>query len=287
MEQRFHFQSHLRISDSTVVSVFALPAAFFIAVPFMIYLIPGYYPTAALYRLVLFACLTLVLITIFAVKINRVLQSVEFILTEERVGYRSALKSTSIRLEDVAWFGRKNIAGVGGWTEIRDIHGTGIRIPSVVDRFPEMLTIVRERLKMLGKTDAFDQSDTDAMIRDAWIGEFSSRRTKPAMKTIFWITIGSMILSLVTAARIWGIPLLFVVTWAIMGAIFPLFAYLAANRALSLQIRHKLTYLSPESIDVSTTPIYARSALVFTCLYLLVGILFRAMVRRYMLLIGL
>ncbi len=288
MEQRFQLQSHLRISDSTVVSIFALPAAFFIAIPFMVYLIPGYYPTGALYRLVLFACLTLVLITLFAVKINRVLRSVEFILTDDRFGYRSALKSASIRLEDVAWFGRRKTAGLGGWTELRDIHGAGLRIPTVVEKLPDMLTALRDQLEKLGKSDTFDKSVTDSLIREAWILEFSSRRTKPAMKSIFWIVIAFMMLSLVTAARIWGVPLLFVVTWTIMGAIFPLLGYLAANRALSIQVRSKLRHSSsPETIEVPTIPIYARSAFVFVCLYLVVGILFRIMVHKYMLFNGL
>jgi hypothetical protein len=269
-ERVFYYQRHLRQSDLTIGLFFA---ALIIAVGLIPMLLPRLYLSsfAVMTRLSITASVTVLLVAILFIQLNRQFRQTCFIVTDEKIIKRSPWGTMEIFFEHVDRFYYKSRL-FGG---IKTGRHT-LRLPFIIDELPELIRLVQLRLTEQGNLDACNPREIKSFLLDATVSHLSTLRTFGALSALSDFTAFLLFFNGFIAYYFWHLPVLFIFGWMSFGAIFPLMGYLAVDFTISKKVRAEITK-DPEILpDPPSRATYLRMGLILGLLYLASGIFYRS-----------
>jgi|GEM_PF-1693657 hypothetical protein len=283
MEKTFHYQSYIfamaknlpRISFGLILLCWIPPVLLYLAV-FREFYMP-------LVRLSIVGSLTITFAALFLAMILNELCNTTYVVTDNSLIKKSPYKVKIVHFDRVIRFRYVKIPLLKGFGALM-VSGGAIRLPFIIDRLPECIETIKQRLDAQAKEDLYDPLNLHAFQTKALAHEESVRRVLGALATLSKISIGFAIEGAFVAQVFWNAPLRWALCWALTGLIFPCAGYIIAEAWLNRKTVRAIETLGRASlhnddnddaqlIDASNT--YWTIGTVTVIVYIAAGIVFK------------
>ena len=150
-----------------------------------------------------------------------------------------------------------------------------ITLPFSIHGIHDLILTINERLITLNKSNVLEEEKPGAMISAAHLRKFAYIREKKAFSPLVIITLILTAFNICIAYKYWGLELVPVFMWAVIGFITPLNAFAFGELLINRQVKAADGNLTEEQHGVLVLPNYLLSSLAFLVFYLGAGIAFR------------
>lgn len=273
MNSTFYYQRHLRNSNSFIVFIVCLGIATVSLLPLILDDILFewiHFPV----RLPVYLGLTMFFFGVLIFQINRELRGTTYTVTDDMLIKKSLWSTLGVYFSNVRQLRYKRLVLWQGLGTIKSEKMT-MRLPLVIENTSGLVSLIEERLVACGNTAAFDRAEIDNFKHDARINDLSTQRTVGVLRHLVLIIAFSILFNWVTAFRIWRLPVLYAVAWAIGGFITPLFSYLVSDYILSVKTERRILERTDCIPDLDASGVYYRVGLVAGAVHLVLGIIYR------------
>ncbi|MBD3317751.1 MAG: hypothetical protein GF344_18340 [Chitinivibrionales bacterium] len=229
-------------------------------------------------RLSLYLTITFAALGGLIVRIGRELKNTVFIVTNDRLVFRTPSCVRSILFEEVERFRCRRVGWFAGYGELQG-EKTTIRLPAVVRDLSGMVSLIRRFLDEAGRDSSYDRKEVEAFVLRSRVNDLSEERTFESMPSLLWIIVATTFFSFVVAFRIWQLPALTAIAWSLVGAVFPVASYLTANRLISAMTYRRMRAGDPHPESLEPERFFVSVGAAAFIAYLVLGIAFKACCR--------
>ena len=238
-----------------------------------------------LVRLALVGSLTVTFASLLIAMVLNELCNTLFIVSETSLVKKSPYKVRVIHFERAVAFRFVNIPLLKGFG-LLSVPETAIRLPFLIDRLPECIAAIKNRLDAHAKQGTYDTANLRTFSERAGRYGKSIYRMQRTLSPLFHIALWTMVGSGFVAQVFWNAAFPRILCWAFIGMVIPLLGYLAAeialNRLSSAQQTQTPEFLVDQSNDPESTVaerrVYRITAALTTLAYVAAGIVFKELI---------
>lgn len=203
--------------------------------------------------------------------IKKEVMKTEFILTTDRLIRKSPYRITVVRFSEIVSISFIPAPLIRGFFRIKTTQSS-LRIPLYLDNMTDFVDSLSTLLQI---SAGVTLNNMESARTRAIVYRNSYQRSLRAFYPLFAVTIMTVVGNAFIAGKLWELPLVPILFWAMCGLAFPLFAYFLADSSINRRCRkHPVSgtasYLSPAHD-------YLQYGLLVGILYLISGILFRSL----------
>ncbi len=238
---------------------------------------------ASALRTVIYLTVTAVSLLLFVFFIKREMRTMQFVLTDEHLMRTTFAGSKKIRLAAVQSVSLIRFPVNNGMMVVDSGQGT-ITVPLILQQISD-LTMRIETICAAGATACPADAATWQKIHQLGrLSERAARRSSAAFKPLLITVVSLLPVSAFIGTVFWNMSIIPLMLWSLAGPVFPLCAFAAADFRIRLRdaryARHaqKNGYEMTYGITDEDKRDYARSGLFFFSLYLIGGIMYKALV---------
>ncbi len=225
-------------------------------------------------RAALFLNLTAVTLIIFVLFVQKELRSVSFYISEEQLGYRSTSRGKQIRLAAISSVGLLRFPLGGGILVIESPEGS-LSIPLFIPGISDLVARLREYLPASAVAESDETIDWTTILRTCGRTESVTSRSLRVFRPVLSCAIAALPLNVFIGAVYWNTSVIPLMLWAVTGTLFPLATYGSAD--IILRLLSGRAGKVPPDVDYENR-LLIRAALAGGSIYLLCGILFKAII---------
>jgi|WetSurMetagenome_2_1015567.scaffolds.fasta_scaffold147824_2 hypothetical protein len=209
-----------------------------------------------------------------------------YTISDTAIVKKSPYRTSLIHFENVQRFLYFRLPLIHGFGVVK-VPGGSIRLPFIIEHMSACIEDIRKRLEACGKATAFSITNIEEFRSKAIIYELSVMRIVRTSPVLFQMVISFLAESALLAQVFWLMPLKWVVSWTLFGAVMPIIGFLIAegilnNIASRIAKRNRDSQVSISSAqffpDIDESTIYWSVAAIMAMVYLIAGILFKQFV---------
>lgn len=152
-----------------------------------------------------------------------------------------------------------------------------ILLPFSINGMHDLLLNLHEQLILNNKTETLDEPCPGSMLTSAQLRKHAYHREKKAFPTIILATFFLTFFNIFIAYKYWGLEIIPVLMWAIIGFLIPLNSFALAESLINGQIKKLQIQSSIKQLEETFHSMYLLSGLLFLMLYLAAGIYFKSL----------
>jgi hypothetical protein len=209
-----------------------------------------------------------------------------YAVSDTAIVKKSPYKTSLLHFENVTRFLYVRLPMINGFGLIKVPNGS-IRLPFIIDNLDDCIEDIRRRLANCGRLNAYDHRNIEEFKCRAVVNGISVHRMQRTIRALFQIVIGSIAQSAFIAQFFWEMPLKWVLSWTLIGAVLPVIAFVTAEMILNYfavrKARCNAASLLAESgadgkDELDESLLYWRVGAITAIIYVAAGIVFKSLV---------
>ncbi len=229
---------------------------------------------APLVRLSLNGSMMVVFFALLTSMINRELLKTVYVVNDDGVIKKTQYKIRIAQFSAITRFRHVKFPLINGYGAIEYSGGT-IRLPFIIEKLPECIGDIQNRLEARGKQHVYDAENIRIFKRKALISELTMQRTSRAFPALSRIALGFMAIGWLVAQNLWRLQFRWVIAWTVCGFIFPFSGFVCARWHIARSLERGMTGRDLTLPSIDEPKAYYLFGLGTFLAYLIAGIALR------------
>lgn len=228
-------------------------------------------------RAALFLNVTAVSLVLLILFMKRELRSVEFIINDEVIVRKGLTSLRQIRVSAIQTITMLKFPVTGGVIVI-ETPGGSLTVPLMLANISRFVTVLEQVCRHSEGAFRFSSTQLDDLMRIAKRTENRQQRASTMFGPLLSICITLLPVNVFVGAVFWDMSIVPLMMWSITGPLFPIVFYSLTSAVLIAG--EKRREASKDSVDqhMQVVRVYGVAGYVLGSLYLLSGIMFKALV---------
>jgi hypothetical protein len=228
-------------------------------------------------RAALFLNVTAVCLILLILFMKRELRSVEFIINDEVVVRKGLTSLRQIRIAAIQTVSFVKFPVTGGVIVIETSRGS-LTVPLMLADITRFVTILEHVCRHSEGTFRFSSTQFNDLMRIAKRTEDKQKRASAMFGPLLSISITLLPVNVFVGAVFWDMSIVPLMMWSITGPLFPIVFYSVTNGILLVSEKRREGSGSVVDQHLQVVRVYGVSGYMFGSLYLISGIMFKALV---------
>ncbi|MBN1576606.1 MAG: hypothetical protein JW913_08645 [Chitinispirillaceae bacterium] len=232
---------------------------------------------ASALRAAIFLNITAVSLLLFHLFVKNEQRRVQFILTDEFLAYKSALGVKKIRLDDIHSVSLIRFPVSCGVMEVKSGQGT-INVPLILQNISDLTELMEEACGRVAGVRSVPQATWRRIHLLSAIADDAARRASAVFRPLLITSLAMLPAAVFIGAVYWDMSIIPLMLWSMAGLIVPLCVYATADIIIRVRGTQELDGQVPRHGSIDEKKVYAWSGFAFFLLYLIAGIVYKALV---------
>ncbi|MBN1308156.1 MAG: hypothetical protein JXA18_09590 [Chitinispirillaceae bacterium] len=204
-------------------------------------------------------------------------RQVQFILTDEFIVYRSSLGVKKLRLADIQSVSLIRFPAYCGVMRVESGQDA-ITIPLLLQNIGDLAARMEKACSQIAGVCSVPQATWRSIHLISAIAEDASRRASAVFKPMLFTSLAMLPSALFIGAVYWDMSIIPLLLWSMAGLVVPLCFYATADIFIRFRRAKECYDHAPRYGSIDEKRVYAWSGIAFFLLYLIAGIVYKALV---------